>query len=615
MPTKGRPLSQLVVRLADYPKIKDIGKGAFGALYSARDPRSGGMVAVKILKNDLSDPREREMFEREVKILAEVDHPTLLAFRGFVPVGAQGGDPPAILTELMTKGSLQGIIDAEKKSEAPADWDETRKFIALYGTAVGMMVLHEHRIIHRDLKPDNILLDDNYEPKVADFGLSKFVAAGATIMQTTRGGTLPYMAPEIYEGSEYDWAVDVYAYGILVYAVVAGMAPYEGMRITSGMQLGIEVTKGVRPTIPSWVDANWKELITSCWNGASAQRPSFEQIVIEMGKPDFIAPGVDRTRFLNYQKRVVPANLHCKFSGPAMPPRPAAAPKSPLQRLIEAAEGGDPDSQHRYAVRLRDGEGVPQDLQKAARFFKSAADRGNAEAQIQYGMALEVGRGVPENLTEAARYYKMACDKGSAFGLFCYADMLEFGKGVKKDEALAARLYKKAADLGHDISQTRYGLILEMGKYGINKDFKEAVRYYKMASDQGSPEGMFNFADMLEFGKGVPKDTAAAVKLYRLAAQKGHITAIAYMGVLQIRGVIVPKDFNSGKLLLLMLTEAGPRGRALAAKSLFGVGVNLITGEDGVKENIQQGLECLTLAAQLGCADAVSVLSQLQKRI
>jgi hypothetical protein len=154
--------------------------------------------------------------------------------------------------------------------------------------------------------------------------------------------------------------------------------------------------------MPKWVDANWKQLITTCWSGESSHRPSFEQIIVETGKNNFITPGVDRKRFADYQRKVVPANLHDRPGGPAVPPRPAAPPKTLLQRLIEAAEGGDTESQHRSAMRLRNGEGVPQDVQKAAKFFEPAADKGLTETQTQYGLLLEGGRGFGQNLTEAA---------------------------------------------------------------------------------------------------------------------------------------------------------------------------------------------------------------------
>jgi NIMA (never in mitosis gene a)-related kinase len=92
------------------------------------------------------------------------------------------------------------------------------------------MVLHDNRILHRDLKPDNVLLNARLEPRVADFGLSKFVEAGATRMQTVQAGTIPFMAPQIYESAAYSFPVDVYAYGALLYVCVTGQDFFPGIQ-------------------------------------------------------------------------------------------------------------------------------------------------------------------------------------------------------------------------------------------------------------------------------------------------------------------------------------------------------------------------------------------------
>jgi hypothetical protein len=175
------PIAASVVRLSNFEEMQKIGEGSFSEVYSARDPRTGMTVAVKKLKRAMLGPKELESFDREVKILASVDHPTLLKFCGFVPVVNADGDPPSIITAFASRGSLRDLIKMEQRKEHPTIWDLTQKYIVLYGIAVGMMELHRQRIIHRDLKAENVLLDDNYEAKVGDFGLSKFVSADASM--------------------------------------------------------------------------------------------------------------------------------------------------------------------------------------------------------------------------------------------------------------------------------------------------------------------------------------------------------------------------------------------------------------------------------------------------
>jgi serine/threonine protein kinase len=166
------------------------------------------------------------MFEQEVQVLATVRHPALLTLQGCTQFVADVVHSPAILTAFMSNGSLDAILHLEREKKTPVQWTTTRKHISLLGIASGMMFMHERRFIHRDLKPVNVLLDDRFEPKTADFGLSKFVDAGQTLCQSLRGGTAQFMAPEIYADQTFDFKADVYAFGILMYMIVTGLEPF-----------------------------------------------------------------------------------------------------------------------------------------------------------------------------------------------------------------------------------------------------------------------------------------------------------------------------------------------------------------------------------------------------
>jgi TPR repeat protein len=179
---------------------------------------------------------------------------------------------------------------------------------------------------------------------------------------------------------------------------------------------------------------------------------------------------------------------------------------------------------------------------------------------VEWGTANDGAIGVPQNSAEAARWFKAATDRGSPRGAYMYADSLEFGKGVQKDPAGAARLYKWAADAGDERAQAKYGLVCEQGSLGTAQNIAEAVRYYKMSSDQGNPRGMFYYADMLEFGRGVPKNMEEAVKLFKLAAMKEHIPAVGYLGWLLYQGNGVPQDIEQGIKYLSVAAEWGDIG-------------------------------------------------------
>jgi serine/threonine protein kinase len=303
-------LSGLIVDASQFKTMKQLGQGTFAELFSATDPRSGRLVAVKILKESLMDDGEDSatLFRREVEVLASVDHETLLGLRGYVPLGA---GHPAIVTDLMEGGSLQGVIDAERNKHIPPRWDAVQKLIVLYGIAIGMTILHKNGIIHRDLKPANVLLNERLEPKVADFGQSKFIDTVKATQQTAGRGTPAYMAPEMFTGEDYDVSVDVFAYAIIVYTVMTGNIPYEKAGIKTIAGLAQKVLGGYRPEIPASVDPSWRALIAQCWDNSPYARPKFSEICDHLAGADFMGKldPVQVTRFLEYKKKVCPTDL------------------------------------------------------------------------------------------------------------------------------------------------------------------------------------------------------------------------------------------------------------------------------------------------------------------
>jgi serine/threonine-protein kinase len=296
-----------MVDLSLFPKIADIeGRGAFGELYRARDPTTGSEVAVKLLRRDMMGDGDDSiiLFRREPQVLASVRHETLLGLREHVPTDS--GGRLAILMNHMTGGSFEGMFMAEREGRSPSGWDAAQKLIIFYGIATGMKILHSHRIMHRDLKPENVLLNCNMEPKVADFGLSKFIDPDKVVQQTSGRGTPLYMAPEINEGLEYTFPGDVYSYGLLAYATVTGMKPFADMKVLNPITFVAQVMRRRRPGIPPGLDKSWQDLITQCWSGDPSGRPEFEEIYRRLAGDEFTStldrPGA--ARFLAYPRRV-----------------------------------------------------------------------------------------------------------------------------------------------------------------------------------------------------------------------------------------------------------------------------------------------------------------------
>jgi serine/threonine protein kinase len=265
-------------------------------------------VAVKELTCDTENEDQRRMFTREVQNLASSNHGALLSLHGCTPFIITASYRPSILTPLMQGGSVDDLVKAADEGHPHARWDATRKHIIAYGSAAGMACLHAKRIIHRDLKPANILLDEDLEPKVADFGLSKFVAKGQTRLQSMFMGTPMFMAPEIHSGDEFDFSADVYAYGITLYILLTGLTPFQEAK--TPMAVYRKVVAGERPKFPPRFQEIpvYPDLITRCWAAAPSHRPTFAEIAETLSHQAGI-PDVNWGEVQSYVRKINPTAI------------------------------------------------------------------------------------------------------------------------------------------------------------------------------------------------------------------------------------------------------------------------------------------------------------------
>ncbi|CAL9187632.1 unnamed protein product [Musa hybrid cultivar] len=199
-----------------------LGSGGFGSVYKGELP-NGLPVAVKVLSGSLGK-RVEEQFMAEVGTIGRTHHINLVRLFGFC------FDPKvrALVYEYMENGSLDRYLF--DRIDRTTDW-KTLHEIAI-GTARGIRYLHEEcqqRIIHYDIKPGNILLDSNFNPKVADFGLAKLMKRENTHLTMPGGrGTPGYAAPEMWMPSPVTHKCDVYSFGMLLFEIVGRRRNFDG---------------------------------------------------------------------------------------------------------------------------------------------------------------------------------------------------------------------------------------------------------------------------------------------------------------------------------------------------------------------------------------------------
>jgi serine/threonine protein kinase len=292
-----------------------LGKGAFGVVYQGKrrgyEGRGGkggwpeGPIAVKFPHRPLADQREMNSFIREVSVMAEIEHPACLSMFAWTlnPATREYG----IATDLMPN-SLEWMIEKDVKGLAPPEWTPTRRACVAYAIAAGMAYLESKNIIHRDLKPENVLLDEQMLPHIADYGLSRFVTVENQMEMTREIGTPLYMAPELIgdeSGTPYDWKVDVYAFGLLLFAMFTSRKPFdEYMKGYKGhnpaFYLMNLIQKGTRPTLPPDLPDKVAEMIQACWDSAPDNRPTFAEI---LEHPEgFLLDDVEEDAFEDFRK-------------------------------------------------------------------------------------------------------------------------------------------------------------------------------------------------------------------------------------------------------------------------------------------------------------------------
>jgi eukaryotic-like serine/threonine-protein kinase len=198
----------------------ELGRGGMGAVYLAEQPGLGREVAIKeLILSPAADPTALMRFLQEARVMARTSHPNLVQVHDLEQIG----DANYIVLEFVRGKSLRDLVN-----QGPIPMPQT--FAVMHGVLQALDYAHRHAIVHRDMKPENVLLSDEGNVKVADFGIARLTddsGDGSTATKTgTTVGTPQYMSPEQVASSKVDGRSDLYSAGIMFYELVAGQPPF-----------------------------------------------------------------------------------------------------------------------------------------------------------------------------------------------------------------------------------------------------------------------------------------------------------------------------------------------------------------------------------------------------
>lgn len=239
-----------------------IGYGGMSRIYRAVDGRLHRPVAVKILNDNYArDPQVRERFASEAVIAANINHPNVVSTRDH----NASGSLVYLVMEFVRGQNLHELISRRGRLTP------RQTLSVLESICRGLAAAHREGIVHRDMKPGNVLMADNGEVKITDFGLAR--VATAHTQSSTLLATLQYASPELVSGQPADSRSDIYAVGVMIFQMLTGQLPYPDATVPALMRHHLESETPLPSTRVPGLAQDLDELVRFCTEKDPENRP------------------------------------------------------------------------------------------------------------------------------------------------------------------------------------------------------------------------------------------------------------------------------------------------------------------------------------------------------
>ncbi len=241
-------------KLGKYKIVSVLGEGSMGVVYKAIDPDIQEYVAIKAIHKKLLEGKDRavilQRFINEVKAGRLLRHPNIVAMYDY----QEDEDVCFLVMEYVEGTTLKDVIQDKHNLASNEICDIMNQLLD------GLEVAHKHGVIHRDVKPENLILKDNGDVRIADFGVARLDSS----TMTTDGsilGSPSYMSPEQCMGKQVDARSDLFSAGVVLYQMLTGQKPFSGMAFMETMQQILYSQPAMPSTLNSAIDSDWDNLV------------------------------------------------------------------------------------------------------------------------------------------------------------------------------------------------------------------------------------------------------------------------------------------------------------------------------------------------------------------